>query len=185
MTINLDTEMLVDQGFTASEYIFLLLLYKEKSDLCWKICDDIDTHSLQKNGWLKKSGVELSDWTVRRKFITLISGDKDKMWYEFCSVMPFKVPNGYGGNRILRAKDPDAGTNATAKKLYMNVVQSNPELHKKIIKCIEAQLKEMRATLQYLQNSETWIRQRTWEKYEHLLTEELEENGESYGSKVI
>ena len=43
----------------------------------------------------------------------------------------------------------------------------------------------MRATLQYLQNSETWIRQRTWEKYEHLLTEELEENGESYGSKVI
>lgn len=185
MIINLETEMLVNQGFTASEYIFLLLLFKKKTDLCWKICDDIDTHGLEEQGWMKKSGIELDDWTVRQKFINLISGDKDTMWYAFCTRMPFKVPNGHGGNRILRAKDPDAATNNTTRKLYMNIVQSNPELHKKIIRCIDAQLKEMRGTLQYLQNSETWVRQRTWEKYEHLLDENVEEKEESYGSKVI
>lgn len=185
MVINIDTEVLVNYKFTTSEYIFLLLLFKEKSDLCWKICDDIDTHRLEEEGWMKKSGIELEDWTVRRKFINLINGDKDIMWYEFCSRMPFKVPNGFGGNRILRAKDPDAGTNNKCRELYLSIVKSDPELHKKILKCINYQLKEMRNTLKYLQNSETWIRQRTWEKYQHLINEELEEEGESYGSQII
>jgi len=43
----------------------------------------------------------------------------------------------------------------------------------------------MRNNLQYLQNTETWIRRRTWEKYEHLLTEQEEETQQIYGSKII
>jgi len=185
MVINLDTDVLVEHGLTASEFIFLFLLFKKETDLIWKVCDDIDTHGLEENGWMKKSGIDLKDWTARQKFVNLNIGKTDQMWYELCSRKPFKVPNGVGGNRILRAKDPDAITNTQARKLYSKLTKDNPELHKKVLRCLEFQLKEMRNNLQYLQNTETWIRRRTWEKYEHLLTEQEEEIQQVYGSKII
>ena len=87
---------------------------------------------------------------------------------------------------MLRAKDPDARSNDKPRKRYISIVKGKPELHALIIKCARAEVKAKRGQLQFLQNIDTWIFQRTWEKYQHTITEETDKpQDKGYGSKII
>ena len=72
------------------------------------------------------------------------------------------------GERILRAKDPNAMSNKKAKMKYKKIVYNKPYLHKYIIKCLTTQLAHDQDNLGYMQNFETWINNHTWEKYEDI-----------------
>ena len=77
-------------------------------------------------------------------------------------------------------------SNDKAKKMYLSIVKNNKPLHDKIIKCVDIQVRT--TDIGYLQNLETWIRQRTWEKYEDLIitsTEIEKKTKETYGQKLI
>jgi hypothetical protein len=185
MEVVINTEILMESQLKAEEFIALYLIWKEEHGLCHEMYPDMDFKSLEKKGFMKRLSDDMTEWVVRDKFKVLVTTDDSHMWYQFCKTMPFKVPNGYGGNRILRAKDPDAGTNLKIKKKYLQIVSGKPALHKTILKCIDIQLREMRHSMQYLQNTDTWLNQRTWEKYEHLINEEHGPRQDSYGAKLI
>ncbi len=185
MEILVNTEILMESKLKAEQFIALYLIWKEEHGICHEMYPDMNFKHLENNGFMKCLSDDKSQWVVRDKFKVLVTTDDNHMWYQFCKTMPFKVPNGYGGNRILRAKDPDAGTNKKIKKKYLQVVSNKPALHKTILKCIDIQLHEMRHSMQYLQNTDTWLNQRTWEKYEHLINEEYGPRTDGYGARII
>ena len=185
MEILLNTDLLIENQLSSTEFMALYLIWKSEFELCKELCKDVDFKKLEESHFLKRHTDNFTQWIIRDKFKQLVCTDDDHIWYQFCKTMPFKVPNGYGGNRILRAKDPDAGTNLKIKKKYLQIVSSKPLLHKTVLKCIDIQLYEMRHDMQYLQNTDTWLNQRTWEKYEHLINEEHGPAQDSYGAKII
>lgn len=189
MDININIEVLKENNLGVAAYTSLFLIWKDRHDLILQICESVDFDALEEQGWMKRNGDSIKDWVVRGKFLGLVTTKDNLLWYQLCSKLPFKVPNGVGGSRVLRAKDPDAKTNEKARKRYIKLVRGNPELHKKILKCVDAQLKEMRGKEQFLQNTDTWILNRTWEKYEHLISNNIESNNErkdsGYGNKII
>jgi len=185
MEISINTELLQEHGFTVSEYIALYLIWKQKAELIDTVCDDVVFSKLEEKGWMKLYGTEITDWVVRDKFLALVTDNFSLMWYELCATKPFKVRNGKGGYRVLRARDPDAATNDKCKDMYKKIVGTNKVLHKHIMKCVEA---EMKATdISFMQNTETWLRQKTWQKFEDLISGGSEENANSggYGGDVF
>lgn len=185
MTIQLDLELLKSVGLSIAEFSALILIHKNQSVYIFEVCDEVDFDKLQEDGWLRIIGDDIESWAARGKFTDLVEDKIGKAWYELCSHMPFKVP-GPSGPRALRAKDADAKSNDKAKKMYLSIVKNNKPLHDKIIKCVDIQVRT--TDIGYLQNLETWIRQRTWEKYEDLIitsTEIEKKTKETYGQKLI
>tara|TARA_R110000803_G_scaffold153983_1_gene218799 strand:+ start:251 stop:808 length:558 start_codon:yes stop_codon:yes gene_type:complete len=185
MTIQLDLELLKSVNISVAEWVAIMLIHKNQTSYIFDVCDEVDFDKLQENGWLRMIGDDPNEWVARGKFTDLIEDKIGKSWYELCSHMPFKVP-GPSGSRALRAKDPDAKSNDKAKKMYLSIVKNNKPLHDKIIKCVAIQVRT--TDIGYLQNLETWIRNRTWEKYEDLIitsTDIEKKTKETYGQKLI
>jgi len=184
MIVQLDLEVLKAHNLSVNEWISLYLIHKNQAHYVFETVGNVEFDKLQEDGWLRMIGDDINDWVVRSKFKNLIENKGDQMWYELCKHLPFKVP-GSGGYRVLRAKDPDARSNKKARKMYLDIVKSNKPLHDKIIKCVDI---EVRTTdIKYMQNIETWIRNRTWEKYEDQINPSIgeEQQTQGYGQKLI
>jgi hypothetical protein len=84
-----------------------------------------------------------------------------------------KVPNGAGGYRILRAKDPNSQSAEKIKEKYLRIIKKQGK-HKQIMEGLDGYLKENRSKLQYLQGVEVFLNQATWEKYIGVRDVEME-----------
>ena len=125
--------------------------------------------TFQDDKWIviDKTGVH-EQYIIQDKFLDLYRSDFDKMFEELVELYPFKVGSPGRGDRILRAKDPNAVSNKKAKIKYKRLVDGRPHVHKYIIKCLQIQLQHEKGNLGYMQNLETWINNHTWEKYEDI-----------------
>ena len=116
---------------------------------------------------------------------------KQTAFWEILSLYPLKVQTSNGGTRVLHAVSLDSKENLALKKKYEDIIKGNPELHNDIVKClkIEIYLKKNGNSLHYMQELKTWINQRTWEKYSHLIptttTPETEKTSVKYGEQLI
>lgn len=187
MEILINTDTLLRSKLNAEEYMVMFMMWKGAHSIASETfaLKDVDFEGLEKRGFIKRHGDSFKDWVLRDKFIMLVVTDDNRMWYEFCKVMPFKVPNGRGGNRVLRTSDPDAKSNEKIKKKYLAEVSGKEDLHNKIIRCIEIELKHNKGKLQFMQNTDTWLNQRTWEKWMSLIDEESKPKQKAYGAGLI
>jgi hypothetical protein len=166
MIVELDLNMLKEVGMSPDDFTYLYLVYKKGNKYNPQLNLKPNLDKLQEEGYIKLGDTK-ENHVIRHKFLDLFLADFDKMFNELMLTYPMKV-NSDKGVRILHAKDPNSKSNQKAKARYKRIVDGKPHVHKKIIACLNTQLKLERNNLGYMQNLETWINNHTWEKYENL-----------------
>lgn len=136
---------------------------------------------LEEQGFIKilEDGI-----SKRTRFLEMFE-TKDSMFLEFWNTYPMKVPDGRGSTRILRPVNPESSIGKKCRDKYNSIIKGNPEKHKEIMACLDRQLKEERHKLQYLQQTQVWLNQRTYEKYLGLIDEIKEESDGGYGETFV
>ena len=169
MKIEIDLRLLEQNHLSPDDYIFLYIIWRKAFGYIGSIPLRVNTQRLQDDKWIviDKTGVH-EQYIIQDKFLDLYRSDFDKMFEELVELYPFKVGSPGRGDRILRAKDPNAVSNKKAKIKYKRLVDGRPHVHKYIIKCLQIQLQHEKGNLGYMQNLETWINNHTWEKYEDI-----------------
>jgi hypothetical protein len=169
MIVEIDTEFIVSHNLSPNEFCYLHALFAKDylagesvAVLNGKV--NVDPHKLEKEGWVKLCGVTIQEVELRQKAIDLFLVDTDKLWMEFCNTFPYKTVDG----RVLRTLDPMKSSNEAAKKLYLKATKNGkPLIHKIIMQGLDNELAARRAnnSLRYINNLETWLRNKMWEKY--------------------
>jgi hypothetical protein len=189
MRIEIDTGLLEQLKITPDEFLFLeaerlgVPLDIELLTLLQLDLDRVESLGLIKLLDETPEGSDFPDVKVhlRDKYLSAVASDFDTMFAELVGAYPFKVGN-VGDMRVLRAHDPKAKANETARKRYKAAVGNNLPLHKKVLKLLDIQLTNMRGKLQYLPALEVWINKREWEKWEGT---DKEEDGEGRITRVL
>tara|TARA_R110000744_G_scaffold94234_1_gene181983 strand:+ start:2239 stop:2781 length:543 start_codon:yes stop_codon:yes gene_type:complete len=163
MEIQIDVDLLVEEGISADDFTALYIFYRSGHALVMKMNLKPNWMELQNKGFVKLGASPLTH-VVRQKFIDLFTSDFEKMFNELLLKYPMKVSTGKS-IRVLHAKDPSCNSNLKAYKKYKKVVGTKLHTHKKIMRCLDTQLTIERDNLGYLQNLETWLNNHTWEKY--------------------
>jgi hypothetical protein len=168
MIVEICTKSLKDFGITADEYVYLSLLLNGSHDAIDDLELVVRLEVLQTKG-LVKLGEGTDQHMVRDKFSSVNSTPFDQMWSDLLSHFPLKV-NVNGGQRPLRAKDPNAASNQKARKQYKKYIGGSAAKHKEVIRCLGIELDERKKAnnLGYMQMLQTWVNQQTWEKYQDL-----------------
>jgi hypothetical protein len=175
MKVDIDFEILKETGMSADDFLYLYILYKENYNYLSNLNLKPNLDQLQDAGYIKL-GETPDQHCIRQEFIDLFSSDFDQMFAELIGTYPLKVNAPDRGVRVLHAKDPNATSNLKCKLRYKKIVGDKLYKHKKIMKCLDNQLRIERDSLGYLQNLETWINNHTWEKYENLDEDDTKEN---------
>lgn len=177
--IAIDFSCLKSTGLTPDWYMLLHWKYHnnyelpESMQLLYLDDDDLALIHLQDLNYIKITGN--NDFELRQKGIDLFLVDNETTaWLEFLGKFPMKVPARGSGTRALKVANPDSKANVKLKKKYINIIKGKPELHKKIIKVLEAEVKMRKDSgqLQFMNAMEAWLNQANYDKYEYLLEEE-------------
>ena len=93
----------------------------------------------------------------------IIIDSYDEFFKDFWNLYPYKVPNRFGQFRVLRSKDTDS---LSAKKVKQDIFKllKKGEKRENIIIGLKNQI-SISGNCEYFQNIETWVNQRTYEKY--------------------
>ena len=166
MKIEIDLRLLEQNHLSPDDFVFIYTVWRKAFGYLNGIPLRVNGPRLETDGWIVIKNTDAGEeYFVQQKFKDLYVGDFDKMFEELVELYPFKVMSPGRGERILRAKDPNAMSNKKAKMKYKKIVYNKPYLHKYIIKCLTTQLAHDQDNLGYMQNFETWINNHTWEKY--------------------
>lgn len=129
----------------------------------------VDTDQLEKLGYMKRT--DTGEPLLRPLAISLFEtpkSDLDGFFLELILRYPFKVGTGTKV-RVLHAVDPEAHSNRKLKQLYGRILGVRPaERHAEIMALLDKELTFRRDNLQYLQALETWLNQRSWEKWKDV-----------------
>jgi hypothetical protein len=166
MIVEISTETLKDFGISANDYLYLYLLSNKCYEVIVELNLDVELEDLQTKG-LIKIGEELQSHTVRDKFINYNRLPEDQMWSELLSYFPLKVSGNRGEVRVLRSKDAESANNSQAKKKYLAYLKGSTLRHKEVVDALknELDIRNKSNSLFYMQMLNTWVNQRTWEKY--------------------
>lgn len=181
MILNVCSTKLLKVGLSPSEYFILFLLHSNEIKLLEEFMKNTDmfsyTHDdsflgiiqhLQLKGWLKITtygDFKFEDIILRKKAEDLFEVNNKSKFDELWLNYPFKVPNGCGGYRKLRAQGIDGTEYNQLKEKWQKIVKSKPDLPDIMIKALNKQLKDTRTSLQYMQMFSVWLNKATWEKY--------------------
>jgi hypothetical protein len=182
MKIEIDTDLLEQLEISADEFLFLESLRTGQGIgmAITRLTCDLDR--LEQQGYIKiLEGEEEQPVVLRQEYLDAVQSDFDAMFAELVGEYPFKVGN-VGQQRVLRAHDPKAKANDTARNRYKKAVGTDVVLHRKAIAALHVQLESMRSKLQYMPALEVWINKREWEKWEDM---EQSEDGAVGISEVL
>lgn len=177
--IVIDFSCLKNKGLTPDWYLLLHWKYhnnyelQEEMKMLYLDDDPNVLMHLEKNGFIKITGN--NEFELRQKGKDLFLVDDETMaWLEFLGKFPMKVPARGSGTRALKVANPDSKANVKLKKKYLSIIKGKPELHKRIINVLEAEVKMRKDSgqLQYMNAMEAWLNQANYDKYEYLLEEE-------------
>ena len=171
--MEIDLKELHSLEISPDEYVWLKSRFETGMDPRCTV--RLDMTGLEAKGLIKMtdSGPVLREKALR--LFGLPDTDFDSKWAELISTYPMKV--GAGSNvRVLHAADPDARSNSKAKNMYRKMLGKRGELHQKVMQGLNRQLEMQRDKLVYLQNLETWLNQRTWEKWMDI-REDIQSDG--------
>jgi hypothetical protein len=185
MLIQLETENLVKEKITPNDYIILKLLFDKNYDILKQLFDISSFNSyligLEDRGYLKLLTEENVEWNILSTQIALRQKTTDLFivkqtgFYKFWSIYPIKA-----GSRVLKTGSVDSKEAIVCKQKWDRITHKNPLLEDQIIKGleIELQIRKRSNSLEYMQLVTTWLNQQTWEKYVHLIEEEVQESNE-------
>lgn len=165
ITIHIPT--LIGLGLNANQYMHLALLYHRLPANLAPL-DDADIDSLIEKDYLRVvfTTVELTDKS--RELFETSNSFIDTAFKELYELYPRQVPDGRGGYRVLRAKNFDSEDAKICKKKYESVVKNDKKIHEKVMKGLITELHMRKNSMTYMQNLQTWLNQRAWEKYMDL-----------------
>ena len=163
MQVQIDVNLLVENGISADDFLALYAIYRKGFKTLDKLKLNPNWDDLQSKGYIKL-GDSVEKHIIRQEFIDLFSSDFDQMFAELISTYPMKVSTNRG-YRILHAADPNCKSNQKAKAKYSRIVGTKKFVHEKIIKFLKVQLRVERGKLEYMQQLEVWLNNHTWEKY--------------------
>lgn len=172
-SITIHVPTLIGLGLNANQYMHLALLYHQLPANLAPL-DDADMDKLIEKGYLQLvfTTVELTD--KGRDLFEASNSFIDDSFKELYELYPRQVSDGKGGYRVLRAKTLDSEDARVCKKKYESIVRNDKKLHSKIMKGLKTELHMRRNSIMYMQNLQTWINQRAWEKYADLDIEDDE-----------
>jgi len=161
-------------GLTIQTYLILQCIKDEDKsnlDLLSEFYDS-SIEYLSTNEYIKITDEEIF---LRDKGVKVFGENPNINFDEFFEIFPKKTPT----NRTLRSEKM-FGNKTTkdyelCKRKYLSVVK-NESLHKQIITILQARLKV--GNLEYLNNLETYINKRQWEKDSIHLTSKIKPQGE-------
>lgn len=114
---------------------------------------------------INEGGISITE-KGKKVFNTTLVIIPKKDFEDFYLKYPMKTPNGRRLRASIKSGDSYTKDFETCYKKYSSVVKSLDE-HEAIIKAVETLLYDYkrRGSIDFLQNMETFINQRTWEKY--------------------
>jgi len=177
MFIEINIDYLSTIGLNPTEFCYLYALFEKNFSAGEKIAIlkgkvQLDPAQLEADGWIKIQGPTIQEVELREKSIKLFADSRKLNWMEFCNSFPFKTPRG----RVLRTSDPLAKSNEKAQKLYLLATKNGrADLHHDVMKGLNAELEARKKNngLEYINNIETWLRNRNWEKYTGIDSSDL------------
>ena len=194
MLINVNTESLIKEKLTASQYIALYLLFEQKYATFIQLVEEYKLHQemedLVSKGYFlaydKKTRPE-SIPSNKAKIRHLLDLGDSGFW-ELLGNYPLKVPADRGGARYLRPSSHTSESAAKLKKKYDSILKRSKHTHEHIMRCLDAELWFRRRgdSMKFMHNLETWLDKRHWEQYENLLEMSNERKTEAkYGEDLI
>ena len=169
INITIDSRQYESEGLTLLQWVILSLMYHEQHEFLIKALNEEQPDILNDFLTLETRGyVKLFDFLQYEKVGEL--RDKGKKLFinenlinfdEFFEAFPIATTDG----RALRVASKFFGNNVTegykrAKKIYMQKVKSKSE-HEFAVRVVKA--RALSGDTKFMQNIETYIRQKTWE----------------------
>jgi len=175
--IVLNLPQLVGLGLTPNQYVYLALLYSQ-GDIVAKMLVNLADEEYK---YLLEQ--DYITYDNKKRVQILAKGDRlfhpqeeeDDLFSEFYKAFPRKVPDGKGGIRVLRAENLDSKDAETCRRKYNNIVKGDKKLHKKILGALKTELRIKKNSLQFMNNLETWLNQRVYEKYTGFDEDEIDD----------
>ena len=127
MQVQIDVNLLVENGISADDFLALYAIYRKGFKTLDKLKLNPNWDDLQSKGYVKL-GDSVEKHIIRQEFIDLFSSDFDQMFAELISTYPMKVSTNRG-YRILHAADPNCKSNQKAKAKYSRIVGTKKFVH--------------------------------------------------------
>jgi len=188
MVVEVNIESCLEMSITASQYVFLNLLWQKKVNTAKSLF--VKDQSLKDSipdlldrGFLIKTG---ASFVIERKACGRIFGSsEDQDFWEFFSTFPLKV-SANGSTRALRALDPNSKNALDARSKYKARVKTKA-MHRHVMACLNAEMEQKRRSnsLGYMQNIVTWLNQSTWQLSEYLLQNEQPKATKKHGEGLV
>ena len=173
-SITVHVPTLIGLGLNANQYMHLALLYHRlPTDLAPLGQKDLD-NLIEKN-YIRVifTTEELTD--QGRNLFETSQNFLDIAFKELYDLYPRQVPDGRGGYRVLRAKGLDSEDAKVCKRKYDGVIRNDKKMHSKVMKGLRNELVMRKNSMTYMQNMQTWLNQRGWEKYMDLEIESTDD----------
>ncbi len=188
MVIEVNIESCLNYEITASQYVFLNLLWQKKNNTVAAVLKNDPSlnksiEDLKSRGYIL--GVSGGFIIERKKCNELFGTSDDDDFWEFYSTFPLKVGSG-GSTRPLRAQDPKSKNATEARSKYKARVKSKAA-HRHVMACLKAEIEQKRqaGNLGYMQNILTWLNQSTWQLSEYFLKTEQPKVIQKHGERLV
>lgn len=194
MKITVETDVLLTNDLTLDEYFILYCIYNKEYNLLFLIYNCSESTNLL-NDLLK--GLELKGFIKNVKGLVSQIGDltlvylkvkgydlfksDESVFVKFWNLYPIKVGTG-NSLRVLKAKDIESTQGKNCKIKFEKITKNDPILENTILKGLEVelQIRKRTNTMQFFQLIDTYLNQKTWEKYSDFELEE--DNNERFDS---
>jgi len=188
MLIEINLETCLENELSVNQFTILYLLFKKQYGYLESFFVESDIQVLKARGFIIEYENSYTFEEISLNFTKLETffNYKESFFSELLVNYPLKVYNGIS-IRYLRPADSEAKKAKDLRKKYESIIKTKAH-HDLVIKCLllEVETRKRSNNLYYMQNLDTWINQRSWEQYKHLLNEEKERSIEdAFGQTVI
>jgi len=174
MILEIDTNFLLDNKITAHQYIIAKLISDNKITLLKQYIaytntlNDLhkDLSQLKVAGFLAASFnsgnfINLETIEISSKFIKASTFTSDP-FDEFYASFPIKALRPDGMYDYLRVDQNKC------RKLYHNIVRTNPSLHEHIVRCLRSEIEDrsLKGQMTYIKRMPAWLTSESWKTYE-------------------
>ena len=195
MNIEINVPGLIKNKLTASQYVMLLLLFENNTEL---FVNYVNLYGLAKKeiqGLVERGYIlscdpknPLTCITIARDKVRALIGIEESYFTELFNHYPLKVSNG-STLRILRPSSLSAKATIVCKEKYDRFIKGNLIKHKHVLDCLdkELQIRKRGGNMQYMHALETYINKNAWDAYEGLLDSNttIQQADNKYGQDLI
>lgn len=189
MLIEIDTETLVENNLTASQYLLIYLVYKKQLGTLTEyieangITDDELTDLVDKQIIHNANSEGEYDWSkivVRERFAEQIFGDFSVMWDEFWDTYPSNVIRVEGNKSALK------GSNKKMKEKYRKIVGNDIKKHQHVLRLLKFELnyRKLEDSMKWMKTLSRWLNDESWLEYEEIYNESQTKKKVGYGESV-